>query len=99
MRKCALGLGAIGFFLAQSAFADRIDNRQHRQEARIEKGIHSGELSAQETAHLEKEEAHIDRMEEKAKSDGVVTRKEHAKIELAQDHASHSIHHKKHNKH
>lgn len=75
-----------------------VDQREARQEQRIQKGVASGELTARETHRLDKQQQqHIDTMENKAKADGTVTANERARLQAAQDHASADIRRKKHN--
>jgi hypothetical protein len=76
----------------------RVDQREANQQARIDQGVKSGELTPKETAHLEKGQAKVQTEEAKAKSDGVVTKKERAKLAHAQDKQSKKIHHQKHDK-
>jgi hypothetical protein len=86
---------------AASAFAQtntpRVDQREANQQARIAQGAASGALTPHETQRLEKEQAHINRAEDKAKSDGTVTRAERRRMHHMQDAASRDIHRKKHN--
>lgn len=93
-------VGLIGAFVlpvfAQSTPV--IDQRQANQEARIQQGVASGELTPREAARLEKGQAHVANMEAKAKADGVVTSKERARIHRAQDRQSTRIHHQKHDR-
>ncbi len=81
---------------AQTA-TPRIDRREARQQARIRQGVRSGELTRGEAARLRAGERHIDRMEARAKSDGVVTPRERARITRAQNRESRRIHRLKHN--
>ncbi|MFN3861202.1 MAG: hypothetical protein ACK4R2_07000 [Roseateles sp.] len=74
-----------------------IDQREARQQARIEQGAASGSLTAQETRRLEREQAHIANAEAKAKSDGTVTARERRRLHRMQDAASRDIHRKRHN--
>ncbi|MEI6303650.1 MAG: hypothetical protein WCR74_19575 [Betaproteobacteria bacterium] len=98
----ALLLGA----LAIPAFAQapapvapyNIDQRQANQQRRIDEGVKSGELTPRETARLQKGQAHIQKMEDKARADGVVTNKEHVKIAHAQDKQSRLIEREKHDR-
>lgn len=76
----------------------RVDQRQANQEARIQQGVQSGQLTPKESANLEKGQAKVQAMEDKAKSDGTVTAKERAKLAKAQDKQSRKIAKKKHNK-
>lgn len=75
-----------------------IDQRQQRQEERIDQGVASGELTRRETRRLEAQQAHIDQMENRAKADGVVTGRERARIHTAQDNASARIARNKHDR-
>ena len=76
-----------------------VDQRQQRQENRIQQGVNSGSLSKKEERRIRKDQARIKRMEKHSKKDGHVTAKEKKKIHRAQKHASHKISRKKHNKH
>ena len=76
----------------------RVDQRQERQEQRIDQGVASGSLTASEAQRLENQQTRIDRVEDKAKADGQVTRRERAKLHVAQDGASRTIARKKHNR-
>ena len=75
-----------------------IDQRQANQEKRIDQGIASGQLNERESNQLNKQQEHINKMEDKAKSDGVVTKKERAKIDHTQDRASRNIAREKHDR-
>jgi uncharacterized membrane protein YebE (DUF533 family) len=79
-----------------SASADSIDRRQSMQEKRIQQGVRSGEITRQERARLEAEQARIRAMEHAAKSDGYVSPRERAVINQAQNEASRHIYHDKH---
>jgi len=85
-----------GIAMAATA-TPRIDRREARQQARIDQGVKSGALTPRETAHLEAGQAHVDRMETRAKADGHVTPAERARITRAQNHQSRAIYRKKHN--
>ncbi len=74
-----------------------IDQRQANQEQRIDQGIASGQLTQREAGRLEQQQR-IDTMENKAKSDGVVTNKERTRIHAAQDKASKKIYRQKHDR-
>ena len=83
--------------ITQAARADRIDKRQSNQQKRISQGIASGELNPTEAKHLEAREEHVQKLENHAKTDGKVTKKEKIRLEVAQDRTSHAIARKKHN--
>lgn len=87
--------------LAQSAAKDPaatpgIDKRQEMQQKRIDQGLQSGELNQREAARLERHQARIQKAEDRAKADGVVTKRERAAIHHAQDKESGRIHRQKH---
>ena len=82
---------------AQSTNTPRIDKREVHQQKRIDQGVSSGTLNAQETANLEKREAKIEADKQAAKADGVVSKGERAKLTKEENHASRKIYAKKHN--
>lgn len=89
-------VGTAGFALAQGA-TPGIDARQANQQERINKGVGSGQLTARETVNLQRGQVRVQRMENRAKSDGVVTAGERARINQAQNVQSRKIFNKKHN--
>lgn len=74
-----------------------IDQREANQQARIQQGINSGQLTPGEAARLERGQQHVENMEARAKADGVVTNRERARITQAQNVQSRHIYRKKHN--
>ena len=74
-----------------------INNRQDHQQERISQGLRSGNLSAREAARLEANQAKIQHDKKEAKSNGIVTNRERAKIEQEQNRASSHIYRAKHN--
>jgi len=91
-----------GSFVSLGAWAGtdtpRVDRREQRQEARIDQGIASGQLTARETHRLDREQAHIQRAESHVKADGQVTARERARLERMQDRASADIRRQKHDR-
>jgi uncharacterized membrane protein YebE (DUF533 family) len=75
-----------------------LDQRQANQEARIQQGVASGQLTAKEAARLEKGQQRVENLEAKAKADGVVTKKERAQIAHAQNVQSRHIAREKHDR-
>lgn len=75
-----------------------IDQRQANQQQRIDQGVQSGSLTPQEAARLERGQAKVQRMEDKAKADGVVTAGERRAIQREQDHQSRRIARQKHDR-
>ena len=100
--KTQLIAAAIATVISVPVFAQAntpgIDQRQANQERRIDQGVASGELNARETARLDRGQDRVDNMENRAKSDGVVTRGERAKIHAAQDRQSDRIYRQKHDR-
>jgi len=93
----ALSLGAVTPALADT-YEQSIDRRQDRQEDRIGQSIRSGELNRREAARLERGQAHVNRMENRALADGHINRAEFRRIEAAQNTQSHRIYHQKHDR-
>ena len=82
--------------LAQTPSTPRVDQRQVNQERRIDQGVQSGSLTQKEAANLDKGQAHVQSMENKATADGKVTQKERVRIEQAQDNQSKKVYRQKH---
>ena len=95
----AVLLAATGASFAQGSTATpRIDQREQRQEQRIQQGVGSGALTPRETYRLEKEQAHIDKAESRAKADGDVSPAERKRLTNMQNRASRDIRHQKHDR-
>jgi len=71
--------------------------RNVNQQARIENGIKSGQLTNRETGSLERGQAHVNRAEARAGADGHVGRLEQAGIQARENNQSQRIYNKKHN--
>lgn len=56
----------------------------------------SGSTRGSPAARLNKQQDHIDGIENKAKADGVVSKKEQQRIDIVQDRASQNMYRKKH---
>lgn len=105
MKRKLITLVAMAATLALCAVAAHADDtatpvakhRQARQQARIAQGAKSGQLTPRETAKLERGQAHVSRVEARAKADGKVTPAERAHIQHAQNVQSRRIHRLKHN--
>ena len=101
MRKgilTTIGITGLALTLTTSAAnAGQVASREAQQRARIHQGVASGQLTPRETKVLRQEQHHIDNMRERALADGHVGPKELARLDQAQDHASHDIYRLKHN--
>ena len=102
MKSMLLAVSGMMLLMAGMAFAQAetpvIDQRQANQEQRIDKGIASGQLNEREASRLNKQQGHINKMEDRAKSDGVMTKKERARIGAAQNRASRHVAREKHDR-
>lgn len=100
MKRLLILLLAAGLFgsvtYAQTA-TPKVTKRQTHQQQRIKGGVKSGELTKGEAAKLEAQQGKIAVDKAKAKSDGVITGKERAKLHREQDRANKNIYRKKHN--
>lgn len=81
---------------AASAGTPRYDARQAHQQQRIGNGLQSGELTAREARRLEAGQVHLNRVERRAKADGVVTAKERAHLQHEANQQSRRIYRQKH---
>jgi hypothetical protein len=84
---------------ADSAKKPVIEQRKENQQDRIANGIKSGQLTAGETANLEKKEAAINKetAADRAANGGKLTPQEKAKVSRQQNRLSNQIHADKHN--
>lgn len=73
-----------------------LDQREHNQAQRIRQGVTSGELTRPEARRLVRGEARLHRNEARAKSDGVVTAGERARLQHEADVESKRIYRQKH---
>lgn len=91
----ALGLTAL---TAVPALA-QVNARQAEQQARINQGVRSGELTNREANHLERQQARINNTEQRmrAQNGGYLRPGQKARLEARQDRASANIYRKKHN--
>lgn len=98
LKKIATGLLILG--LAAPVFAgDRtpnLDQREANQRQRIAQGVRSGELNRPETRRLVRGEMRLHRNERIAKSDGVVTARERARLQAEANRMSGRIYRQKH---
>ena len=90
-------LGALSLPAFAQHTTPQIDQRQDRQERRIEQGVRSGELTPREAARVERGQARIRRMERQALADGRISRRERAAIDREQDKQNQLIARLKHN--
>lgn len=73
-----------------------VTQKQVNQQARIQEGKHSGDLTRREKRHLQAQQAKIQHDKKIAKADGVVTPRERGKIRREQRRASANIYIQKH---
>ena len=101
MTQMLLAVSAV-VLMTGVAFAEndppRIDQRQTNQEQRVDQGITSEQLNEREADRLNRQQGQINKMEEKAKSDGVMSKKERARIVAAQDRAARHLAREKHDR-
>jgi hypothetical protein len=91
-------VAAAGLIVAGPIFAGTpgLDQREHNQAQRIRQGVASGELTRPETRRLVRGEARLHRNEALAKSDGVVTARERARLQHEANVESQRIYRQKH---
>ena len=101
MKKLLLVLiiAIFGIFAA-NAFGQttpRADKRQKYQKHRIKQGVNSGEITKREAKSIKYSVKDAKRYEAKAKSDGVVTKRERARLQHKENKTSRKIYRTKHN--
>jgi hypothetical protein len=95
-----LMLGALLSGTATLALAqNEVNDRERNQQERIGQGVQSGSLTAGETAHLEKQEAGINKevRQDRKANGGKLTPQEHAQVNRQQNRESNRIYRDKHN--
>jgi hypothetical protein len=99
LSKTATSLVVGALFAAPAPAQNTADavQRNANQQERTEQGLQSGQLRTKEAAKLEKGEAHIEKMEQRADADGKMTDAEKRRIEQAQNKESQQIYQDKHN--
>lgn len=100
MKRVLFTVTAMALLMTGMAYAEAempvIDQRQANQEQRVDQGVVSGQLNKREANRLNRQQRQINKVEGKAKADGVVTKKERVRINKAQNRASHQIAREKH---
>jgi hypothetical protein len=96
MAGVLLVMGA-GIACAGSIYDPRVDQRELRQERRIDRGVASGRLTPWEARVLKKEQARIRFMEARMKSDGHLTWRERQRLNHRLNVASRDIWRLNHN--
>ena len=76
----------------------KLNERQSNQKARIAQGVKSGELTRKETVRMVNGQRQLQKMENRAKQDGVVTKKERARLQAKASKESAKIYRNKHDK-
>ena len=73
-----------------------VNQRQHMQQERIHQGVHSGELTRQETRQLERKEHALAREEHRYKADGNLSKAERKDLHHDLNQLNRGIRHEKH---
>jgi hypothetical protein len=97
--KLSLVATALLALTSSVAMAQTINQRKVDQQDRIAQGIRSGQLTARETAHLERREASINRQEYRMRrvDGGRLTGRDRAALTCRQNRVSRAIYRDKHN--
>jgi len=100
MKKILLIITLLLFAIYYSGVAQTVTSvrvRQSTQHLRISQGVRTGELTRFERKALKSEQCHIRRVKRRAKSDGVLTRKEKRIIARKQNRAHRHIRKERYN--
>ena len=93
----AIALGVV-FSTAVVAQGGGFERRDVVNNERIEQGIRTGQFTPREAARLRQRQARIERLEARARRDGVITERERVRIEVAQNDLSRAIFREKHDR-
>jgi hypothetical protein len=74
----------------------RLDQREARQQQRIDRGVASGQLTPREAARMQKRANRLEKHEQHAKADGVVTPAERRRLQREANRNSRKIYRQKH---
>ena len=92
-------VASAAILFAVPSFAAGVDRRACRQQARINEGVHSGELNRNEAYRLERREAHLQNEIARDRADGPgLTLHERAKIQRQENRLSRDIYRQKHDR-
>ena len=91
-----IAMASLGAFAHGTPAMPRVDQHEANQQARIDAGVASGQLTRREALRLEREQVRISQAEARAKADGVVTPRERRQLERMQKQASVDVHAQKH---
>ena len=91
-------IAALAVTLTAPVFAGtpQYNARQQHQRERIVNGVQNGELTMRETRRLAAGQVHLNRVERRAKADGVVTSRERAHLQHEANQQSRRIYSQKH---
>ena len=95
-RKLVIAAALAAISVPALAGTPRLYAREHNQRQRIAQGVRSGELTRPEARRLIKGERRLHRHERYAKSDGVVTPGERARLQRNANRMSKRIYRQKH---
>jgi hypothetical protein len=96
--KITLIAAVAGVMMSMSAFAAEVDARANNEQARINQGVRSGELTNREAVRLETKEVKIRReiARDRAVNGGRLTAGEKARINRQENQLSNGIYREKH---
>ena len=95
-RKILIAAALAAISVPAMAGTPRLDAREHNQRQRIAQGVRSGELTRPETRRLIAGERRLHLYERHAKSDGMVTPAERARLQRNANRMSARIYRQKH---
>ena len=95
-RKSVIAAALAAISVPAMAGTPRLDAHEHNQRERIVRGVRSGELTRPEARRLIAGERRLHRHERHAKSDGIVTPGERARLQQNANRMSKRIYRQKH---
>jgi len=92
-----LTLSLLTCYAVNIAQAGRFEDRQARQERRIASGVANGSINAAEAQKLNRQQQHIQNVENKFEADGNINQNEAKRLNRLENKASRNIWMKRHN--
>jgi hypothetical protein len=97
LRGLTIGAGLAAALLCASAATAGVNAREQRQRARIAAGVEDGSLTRPEAHRLRRQQRHVERMEQRMRSDGGgLGPRERIRLDRALDRSSAHVYHARH---
>lgn len=99
MKRFTIGTLAAAIIFVSGLSAETVNQRRENQQDRVAQGVKSGQMTARETSHVERQEARVNHQvrDDREDHNGHLTSREHAQVNREQNKMSREIYRDKHN--